>query len=721
MRHLVPLSTLTLGMALLGGASDAADGPAPKRPDPAAMFRFGDANKDGKLSRDEFQKLVARNPRLKDNPDAARQLFTRLDADGDGFLTLGEFRKIVGMQQGNRPPQAPKPDAAPAKSAAVFSDSPTAEQVAFFEKKIRPALADHCYKCHSADAEKLKGGLSLDTRDGTRAGGDSGPAVVPGSPDRSPLIKAVRYKDEDARMPPKQKLPDAVIADFESWVRMGAPDPRQSNAPAAKTNHITAADIEKGREHWAFQSPKDRPAPAVKDAAWAKCDTDRHLLAKLEAEGLDAGAGRRPADARPAHHVRPDRPAADARRGGGVRGRRLARGVREAGRPACSPRRRSASAGAGTGSTWPASPRSSGKTSNVNFPHAWRYRDYVIAAFNADKPFDQFIREQLAGDLMPADDPKKKAERAIATGFLALGPKALNERNTLQFQMDVVDEQIDATSQAFLGITAACARCHDHKFDPIPQKDYYALAGIFRSTETSTAPSAPSRPGGPPRSIHAAGRERPAPRSSRSGAASESDSKTQLEAVQKEQPGTDVGQARDPVRPDVAAPRPARISTRRTGRPSSWRWACVRTSARRTARFTSAARSTNRASWCLAACRASGRPQGPFGRLRQRPEGTGRVDRVEGQPAHRPRDGQPRLAAPVRPRAGAHAGQLRLRRPAAGAPGTARPPRGRVHGRRLVGEETGPPVGAEPRLPARLESRRRRTSRPTRTTRWCGG
>jgi cytochrome c553 len=127
---------------------------------------------------------------------------------------------------------------------------------------------------------------------------------------------------------------------------------------------------------------------------------------------------------------------------------------------------------------------SSGKTANFNYPHAWRYRDYVIAAFNADKPFDRFVKEQLSGDLLPAADDKEKVEHVVATGFLALGPKALNERNGLQFELDVADEQIDVTTQAFLGITAACARCHDHKFDPIPQHDYYALAGIFRSTET---------------------------------------------------------------------------------------------------------------------------------------------------------------------------------------------------------------------------------------------
>ena len=127
---------------------------------------------------------------------------------------------------------------------------------------------------------------------------------------------------------------------------------------------------------------------------------------------------------------------------------------------------------------------SSGKQVNFNYPHAWRYRDYVIAAFNTDKPYNRFIKEQIAGDLLPAADPAQRAEQTIATGFLAVGAKSHVEPNPSQFQMDLADEQIDATSQAFLGLTVACARCHDHKFDPIPTRDYYAMAGIFRSTET---------------------------------------------------------------------------------------------------------------------------------------------------------------------------------------------------------------------------------------------
>jgi hypothetical protein len=445
---------------------------AAAQPDPVAAFKFADTNKDMRLSLEEFQKAVGRNPRLKGDPELTRRLFNQLDTDKDGFLSLDEFRKLPAFA-----------GAAPAdkKAAAVgtgFNDKPMPEQVAFFEKKIRPALIEHCYKCHSAESEKVKGGFLLDTRDGVRKGGDGGPVVVPGSPDRSSLIKAVRYKDETVRMPPKAKLPDEVVADFEAWVKMGAPDPRDRAKAAAKGE----IDVEKGRQFWAFQPPKKATPPAVKDAGWSRSEIDRFVLAALEAKGLKpvADADRRtlirrvyldltglpPTPEDVEAFVKDTSPQAFER----VVDKLLA-----------SPR-----FGERWGRHWLDVARyaeTTGKTVNVNYPHAWRYRDYVIAAFNADKPYDQFIKEQLAGDLMPTSDPKAKAERTVATGFLAIGPKALNERNGLQFELDVADEQIDVTTQAFLGITAACARCHDHKFDPIPQKDYYALAGIFRSTE----------------------------------------------------------------------------------------------------------------------------------------------------------------------------------------------------------------------------------------------
>jgi hypothetical protein len=441
--------------------------------DPATAFKLGDKNKDGKLSRDEFLALVGKKGKLKDNPDLAKQLFEKLDTNKDGFLSLDEFRAIQGLAKG-QPAEAP-----PAKgSAAGFNDKPTPEQLAFFEKKIRPVLIDQCYKCHAADAEKVRGGLLLDTREGVHKGGDSGAVVVPGNPDRSALIKAVRYKDEATKMPPKGKLPDEVIADLEAWVKMGAPDPRDGAKIAAKE-----IDIEKGREFWAFRKPRKVAPPRVKDAAWTRSDADRFLLAALEAKGLRpvADADRRTLIRR-AYLDLTGLPPAPEEVEAFVADTSPTAFEKVVDRLLASPR-----FGERWGRHWLDVARyaeTTGKTVNVNHPQAWRYRDYVIAAHNADKPYDQYVREQLAGDLLPGDDPKAKAERIIATGFLAIGPKALNERNGLQFELDLADEQIDVTTQAFLGITAACARCHDHKFDPIPQKDYYALAGIFRSTET---------------------------------------------------------------------------------------------------------------------------------------------------------------------------------------------------------------------------------------------
>ena len=360
-------------------------------------------------------------------------------------------------------------------------DALTSEQRDFFEKKIRPVLADKCYKCHSEKSEKIKGGLVLDTREGIRRGGDNGPAVVPGDLKESLLIEAVRYASKDFAMPPKKeggKLPDEVIRDFEKWVQMGAPDPRDGAAKVVKKY-----DAEKAKAWWAFQPVKKPAVPAVKDAAWAKSDLDRFVLAGLEAKGLKPVAdadkltlirrvyfdllGLPPPHAEITAFVQDKSPEAFAK----VVDRLLA----------------SPQFGGRWGRHWLDVARyaeSSGKDFNTAYPHAWRYRDYVIAAFNADKPYDEFVREQIAGDLLPAKDDRERAEHQIATGYLAIGAKSLNEQNPRQFALDVADEQIDAISQGMLGMTIACARCHDHKFDPIPQRDYYAMAGIFLSTDT---------------------------------------------------------------------------------------------------------------------------------------------------------------------------------------------------------------------------------------------
>jgi cytochrome c553 len=370
---------------------------------------------------------------------------------------------------------------AAAQPAKGFADKPTADQLAFFEKKIRPALVEHCYKCHSAEGDKVKGGLYLDTRETTRRGGDSGPIIQPGNPARSKLMLSLSHKNADTAMPPKGKLPDSVIADFEAWVKMGAPDPRDGKAAVAPKKY--EIDLVKGREFWAFQPPKKVAAPATSNAAWAKSPIDSFLLAELDKKKLKpvGDADKRTLIRRAYLDLTGLPPAPDAVEAF------VADTSANAFEKVIDKLLASPAFGERWGRHWLDVARyaeSTGKTVNFNYPHAWRYRDYVINAFNSDKPYDQFIKEQLAGDLMPSSDAKVKAERMIATGFLAIGPKALNERNGLQFELDVVDEQIDVTTQAFLGITVACARCHDHKFDPIPAKDYYAIAGIFRSTET---------------------------------------------------------------------------------------------------------------------------------------------------------------------------------------------------------------------------------------------
>ncbi|MBY0513391.1 MAG: DUF1549 domain-containing protein, partial [Gemmataceae bacterium] len=364
----------------------------------------------------------------------------------------------------------------PSPRATAEPPAPTPEQVEFFEKRIRPVLTEQCYSCHSAEAatkKKLKGGLQLDTRAGLLAGGDGGPVVVPGKPADSPLVRSLRY-DGDVKMPPKGKLPDAVIADFEKWVAMGAPDPR-----GGTTGRKTGLDVEAGRNFWAYKPAVHPPVPAVKNAARAATDIDRFILAKLEAAGLaPAPDADRPTlvrrlyydllglppspeevdafenDADPAAYEKlVDRLLADPRYG-----ERWGRHWLDVARYADSVTLR-----------------------GFVFKEAWRYRDYVIDAFNRDVPFDRFVREQLAGDLLPAADKDARTRQLVATTYLQLGNTNLEEQDKKQLRMDVVDEQLDVIGKGLLGQTITCARCHDHKFDPIPTTDYYALAGILRN------------------------------------------------------------------------------------------------------------------------------------------------------------------------------------------------------------------------------------------------
>lgn len=444
--------------------------------DPERFLSFGDADLDGRLSLDEYRDMFRGSPRMKNAVGGLEPLFRRLDLDGDGFLSLGEYRRSfprrpAGPGLGGQAPNE-------ARIGATAAATLTPEQERFFETKIRPVLATECGKCHSSSAEKLRGGLRVDSRDGLRRGGDSGPAIVPGNLEDSLLIQAIRYGDEDLRMPPRAKLPDAVVADFETWVRMGAPDPRTGPAPSTQP----VVDSETAARFWSFQPPRKTAPPAVKRADWPRNDLDRHLLAKLEAKGLaPVGDADRARLLRRVTFDLVGLPPALEELDAFLADESIDAFAAVVDRLLTSPQ-----FGERWGRHWLDVARfaeSSGKT-NFTYPQAWRYRDWVIAAFNADKPYDQFIREQIAGDLLPASDDRQRAEQLIATGFLALGSKAHDAENHDQFVLDLVDEQIEATSRAFLGLTVACARCHDHKMDPILQRDYYALSGIFRSTRT---------------------------------------------------------------------------------------------------------------------------------------------------------------------------------------------------------------------------------------------
>ncbi|MBM3967038.1 MAG: DUF1549 domain-containing protein, partial [Planctomycetes bacterium] len=366
---------------------------------------------------------------------------------------------------------------------AAELNKPTAEQLQFFETKIRPVLIDHCYRCHSADGQGIRGGLGVDNRDALLAGGESGPAIVPGNLKESLLWNAINY--QDYRMPPKGKLPDTVIADFKAWIEMGAPDPR-SNDGVVIHSKVTAADIEEGKKFWAFRRPSILPPTSSQYDSWAKTEIDRYVAALWEKKDI--------------HHADDCEPETLLRRLTfdlvGLPPTRKQRDDFQARWRADSDAAvselvdqllGSPQFGERWGRHWLDVARyaeTSGKETDVTFPNAWRYRDYVIRSFNDDKPYDRFITEQIAGDLLPAKNDQQWMENLIATGFLAIGPKSLSEQNPRQFQADMIDEQIDTASRVVLGLSVGCARCHDHKFDPIPQSDYYALAGIFYSTET---------------------------------------------------------------------------------------------------------------------------------------------------------------------------------------------------------------------------------------------
>jgi hypothetical protein len=365
---------------------------------------------------------------------------------------------------------------------ARAADAVPPEAAEFFEKKVRPLLAAHCYRCHSAAAPKLKGGLRLDSRAAVLRGGDSGPALTPGHPERSRLIEAVRYENVDLRMPPRGKLPAAAIADLTAWVKMGAPWPHDAAAAAATGPTF---DLEaRRRGHWAWQPVRPYDPPAVRDTAWPRTGADRFILRKLEDHGLTPAP---PADRRtlirrlsfdllglPPSPEEVEAFLHDA--APGAYGRLVDRLL-------ASPH-----FGERWGRHWLDLVRyaeTRGHEFDYEAPNAHQYRDYVIRALNADVPYDRFVTEHIAGDLLsrPRLHPTEGFnESVLGTGFWFLGEALHSPVDTRQDEADRFDNMIDVFGKTFLGLTVACARCHDHKFDAISARDYYALFGVLESS-----------------------------------------------------------------------------------------------------------------------------------------------------------------------------------------------------------------------------------------------
>jgi Protein of unknown function (DUF1549)/Protein of unknown function (DUF1553)/Planctomycete cytochrome C len=361
----------------------------------------------------------------------------------------------------------------------ALSGEPAAD-FEWFETNVRPILVDHCYTCHSADT-KPAGGLRVDDRNGLLRGGNSGPAVVPGDPGASLLLKRVSHKNPSRRMPKEgQPLTDDQIAALSRWIRDGAPWP-PVKFPAS-LGHSNEWYEPLRREHWAWQPLTNPELPAVSDNSWPRDKLDRFILAGLKSAGLEPVE-----DADRAHLLRRVRfdltglPPTLEEIDAFLKDASPGSFARLVDRLIASPQ-----FGERWGQHWLDVARyadSTGPSRNIPYPHVWKYRDYVIDAVNADVPFDRFVTEQIAGDLLPASSSRESDRLLIATGFLALGVKDVNQRFKVRFVMDNVDDQIDAVSRSILGLTVSCARCHDHRFDPIPTTDYYALAGIFTSTD----------------------------------------------------------------------------------------------------------------------------------------------------------------------------------------------------------------------------------------------
>jgi hypothetical protein len=367
----------------------------------------------------------------------------------------------------------------------VFAGVVQAQDAAFFESKIRPVLAKHCYGCHSSKLPSPFGGLVLDTKAGLLKGGATGHAVVPGKPEKSRLLDALQYKDPKLQMPPTGKLPDLVVGDFARWIADGAFDPREDAPPAqASSAPLQGMSVAEGKTWWSFQPVRQVAAPVVTAKEWPTKKVDAFILAKLEGRGLkpSPSADRRTLAQRAYVDLIGLKPTFEEVEAF-TSDRSPDSFERLVERLLASPHY-----GERWGRYWLdvaryAEDNPTAETTNPPYPFAWRYRDWVIEAINKDVPYDRFVKLQLAADLMP----ETSREDLRALGYLGAAPvyhkdHRLSADVVYTFLTDDWDERVDAVTRGLLGLTVACSRCHDHKFDPIPTKDYYSLTGVFAST-----------------------------------------------------------------------------------------------------------------------------------------------------------------------------------------------------------------------------------------------
>ena len=363
-----------------------------------------------------------------------------------------------------------------------FADD--AEKIAFFEARIRPVLVENCLKCHGES--KHSGKLRLDSKAFVLKGGVSGPAIIVGKAKESLLIKAIRHDDPELAMPSKnKKLPDSVIADFVKWIDMGATDPRTGKEPAV----ASGIDWKAARTFWSMQQPKKADLPKVQNASWAKTPIDRFILAKIEAEKLTPvrPATKRELIRRATFDLTGLPPTPDEVEAF-MKDEAPNAYEKVLDRLLVSPHY-----GERWGRYWLDVARYAEDQAHTFAvtpnTFAWRYRDWVINAFNEDMPYDQFVKLQIAADLMPQDDATR-IKNLPALGFFGLGAQYYKNTDAAKAAADELDDRVDTLTRGFLGLTVSCARCHDHKFDPIPQIDYYSLAGIFTSCKLSNLPLA---------------------------------------------------------------------------------------------------------------------------------------------------------------------------------------------------------------------------------------